>query len=152
MANIFQQNEAVLISVSTYAQKINRDPIKTAIKLGLDCRFPEKNQLFIDADTPEDTKAMFEGIKVLEVNGFSIRRISSTLSKSGIGHMHHVLETDLDFEARPDLRIAFQAALGSDRRRELHSILNTLENERLNQETPVNLFYERPTKKPIKKK
>lgn len=89
--------------------------LERAKKEGLKVVYPEKNQLQIDIDRPEDYKIWAEHRFIVE-RFLKIKKIVETPSKEA-GHWHIVV--DLGVQIEPIQRILLQAVLGSDRKREL---------------------------------
>jgi hypothetical protein len=113
---------------------LNADPIAEAAKLGLVVVTPQPDELFLDIDNAADAEIVEQVWAVFGRNGFDIRFIKETESKSGNTHLYLRAPralTDLE-------RIALQACLGSDRTREALSFLRTF-----GERTPT-LFFEKP--------
>jgi hypothetical protein len=88
-----------------------------ASRKGLKTNYPAPNVLQIDIDTPEQ-RAVFDSMIDKIDEAFGVLRAESTVSRSGNTHIYvHLATTVTNTE-----RIALQAILGSDPRRELHSI------------------------------
>lgn len=94
--------------------------IKWAAENGVTVRIPEANQLFLDIDD-EYGRDTFEKNRDIIDTVYGIENITSTPSRSGKrGRCHMVV--NLKTNINPITRIAIQAVLGSDRRREAHSL------------------------------
>jgi hypothetical protein len=104
-----------------------------AAEHNLDVRIPGDFELFLDIDTPED-RATFERNRELINEAYGIDEVVETTSRGG--HTHIVVTVDVPVSIVE--RIALQAVLGSDRRREAHSMRRFFEGEA----TPT-LFFER---------
>ena len=120
---------------------LNDDPKVVAKREGLTVHLPDDNELFIDIDSDEDLAHYEEMMEVLRSIGCSVTpaievdSVVRSRSKSGKGwHIRVRFEQDVT----PMERIAFQAALGSDRKRELLSILRI----RLGVDRPPTIFFE----------
>ncbi len=85
---------------------------------------PTKTSIQVDIDGPEE-QARFDDAVIILRRHFSIVSERTTISKSGKKHIH----IDLGRELTDTERIAIQAALGSDGRRELLSILRVWKGE-----------------------
>ncbi len=99
-----------------------RDPHEEAKERGLVAVLPGDDELFLDIDDRADFRVMKDIIGVLEHNGFMLAEVKRTRSKSGNWHVYLRAPMPLD----PVLRIALQACLGSDRKREVLSVLRHL--------------------------
>ena len=99
---------------------------------------PESNELFIDIDSESDVGVMSEMVRILRFNGVvvSVERVTPSRTE---GHYHAVVKLDRDVSAVE--RIAFQACLGSDRKRELLSLLRVV----LELDRPPTVFFEPKT-------
>lgn len=112
---------------------------------GLDIKYPQPNELFIDIDNARDFarfKTLIEMFKRVE----RVREWTSTASASGGQHRHVVVTLTRDVSQFE--RIAFQAMLGSDLKREVLSF------ERLRAGTcphPTVFFEPKPGVKPVAK-
>ena len=100
----------------------------------MQCVLPEPNELFVDLDDEGSLVHMHEMLSVLRSNGYGCQVVAITESKSGKGHRHARLKVDHLLE--PIDRIALQACLGSDRKRELLSFL------RIGSSVPTTTFFE----------
>lgn len=118
------------------AWKTRRD--KTAEERGLDIEYPGPAELFVDIDDARSLYAFNDGLAILGelVTGHTI-----TPSASGGDHFHIRVTLSRDIDAKE--RVALQAMLGSDRKRELLSWL-TLEHD---PEAEVVCFFEKPAEK-----
>jgi hypothetical protein len=115
---------------------LSDDPYEEADKMGLSCVEPDLNELFIDIDTEEDY-AHYRAMRTLLEPYYKF--VSETISASRTdGHVHIRLRLGEHVTAME--RIAWQAALGSDRKRELLSILRVV----LNLQRPPTVFFETP--------
>jgi hypothetical protein len=99
----------------------------------LDVLFPTDHELFLDIDTADD-RATFERNRDLIDAAYGIEKVVQTYSRSGHCHLFITLREPVSVIER----IALQAVLGSDRRREAHSMRRFFEGEA----TPT-LFFER---------
>lgn len=96
-----------------------RDPHVDAKAKGLHAVLPNDDELFLDIDDRDDFKVMKDILHVLEHNGFHAVEEKRTRSKSGNWHVYLRFQQPLE----PMERIALQACMGSDRKREVLSIL-----------------------------
>ncbi len=80
---------------------------------------PEPNQLFIDIDSDEDLE--FYECQMLILDRF-VESTETITASASPGHYHVVVTLSRD--PSPWERVAMQAALGSDRKRELLAIIN----------------------------
>lgn len=118
---------------------LSKSPFEVAEALGVDCILPKGNELFIDLDCEADEKWMYEMLKVLHDNGYELTLDKITQSRGGGKHAY--LHWDED-EWTPLERVAMQACLGSDRKRELLSFLRIgLGDEK---RPPTTFFEARP--------
>jgi len=115
--------------------KGSEDAILWAAENGLRVVFPQENQLLVDIDSPADRNIFDQNRDVVE-EAYGIADESSAPSRSG-GRKEHIIVT-LERAITPLERIALQAVLGSDRRREAHSLRRLLAGE----ERPT-LFFEK---------
>jgi hypothetical protein len=96
-----------------YIEKMKRE--------GFDVVLPNSNELFIDIDSFEQYKEFDSMLDVLDKNKVQFKVLKDEYSRSGLPRRHIVIKLERDLS--PVERIAFQAALGSDRTRELLSLL-----------------------------
>lgn len=82
---------------------------------------PKPNELFLDVDTIQQLDRVNASLKVLDDNGIIYQK-KELFSKSGNRH----IIISLPFDVSDELRVAFQAALGSDPKRELLACLRIL--------------------------
>ena len=95
------------------------DPVEDAKKNGLQCILPQSHEIQIDLDSNDDRGHMYAMIELLRQNGIELIIRRETRSRGGNAHIY----IDAPRELSDIERIAFQACLGSDRKRELLSIL-----------------------------
>jgi hypothetical protein len=119
--------------------ELNDDPYDTARKNGLDIVLPDPDQLFLDIDDA-DGEAQLAGMLDVLTDLLDVGVEKRTTSAGGNHHVY--LRVGLPFAAAldPVTRIALQACLGSDRKRELLSLLRIL--HRLDR--PPTVFFETP--------
>ena len=86
---------------------------------------PENNEIFIDIDTQEQYD-LFQSLFNILVYHLRVSKIE-TESKSGKPHYH--IRIKFEFDLTIWQRMAFQAALGSDLKRELLGCLMVLNND-----------------------
>lgn len=92
---------------------------ENADELGLDMVVPEPDQLLIDCDSKADELWLQHMLSVASKNNCHISIEKITTSKNKRLHYYLRWPSDLD----PVKRVALQAILGSDRHRELLSLL-----------------------------
>lgn len=119
-----------------------------AVEHNLTVHYPGPNELTLDLDTPTQVK-QFEDIYPFFCKLFRVKSMRKTRSKNGGTHVYINMETTL-LKSDPDRytqplysanKIAMQAALGSDPKRELLSMVRSLTNDKcpsLLFEIPVN--------------
>ncbi len=90
-----------------------------AKKLGKVVVYPNRYQLFVDIDSDTDHMRFNDLVAILEQ---SERITHFAFPSKTPGHCHIIVT--LDREISPWERVALQAAMGSDRKRELLAILN----------------------------
>lgn len=100
---------------------LDQDPEADAAQRGQVVILPGPREVFVDVDTDEDYAVLQAQIERLRSNGFAIAVTKEHPSASGLPHRHVYLEVNTDLT--PLERVALQAALGSDRTRELLSLL-----------------------------
>lgn len=110
---------------------LNDDPQETADRLGLEMVLPGPRELFVDLDSIGDL-THYEAMLALcaEIAGKDISPAKRTVSPGGNTHAYLVSGFLATFgdgsKEQAILRIALQACLGSDRKRELLSLLRIL--------------------------
>ena len=112
----------------------SRDAFAYAAEKGLDVRYPMANELFIDIDDERGMKEFNENYTLIE----GTTGCESTPSRNKLNGRHIVVT--LKRNVTPIERIALQAALGSDPRREAHSLRRYFEGDPL-----PTLFFEKRT-------
>ena len=116
--------------------KLDQDPEQAAKELGLDLLKPGPYDVFLDIDNATDNAFLSLMLDVLRNNGIEFNVMLTTTSKSG--NKHTYLRFTRPISAIE--RIAIQACLGSDRVRELLSLLRIWTNA----ECPPTAFFEKP--------
>ncbi len=114
------------------------DPGKVAADLGLVIVLPAPRDVFVDIDTEADYLWLMGMVEVARGVGVQLVVDHVSPSKSGLPRRHVYLRADRDLS--PAERIALQAALGSDRKRELLSLLRVW----LHTDRAPTLFFEQP--------
>jgi hypothetical protein len=114
---------------------------------GMVILFPKEDELFIDCDTEEHFRIFIENFDMLNRNLLKLKPLNLGVekrsciemweSKGGAPGVHIIVQ--LPFNVDSTKRIAFQAALGSDPKRELLSLVR-MEN---GDEFPT-IFVEKP--------
>ena len=105
---------------------------------GLVAVLPNSNELFLDIDTDADYNLFLFHLAILGERFYENIEFESLTSSSGLPHRHIIVK--LPFDVTTEQRIALQAALGSDRKRELLSICESIDEDCENHLTPVTLF------------
>ena len=122
--------------------RLNDNPWFAARKLGRKVVLPGPRDLFVDIDTEADYLWLKAQLNTLAALPFGIRIMRELPSKSGLPRRHVYLKTTRVLT--PVERIALQACLGSDRKRELLSMMRVyLETKR-----PATIFFEAPEFEP----
>ncbi len=116
---------------------LNTDPAETAEERGQIVVHPLPTDLLIDIDTNEDRRHCYHMLAIMDACGYRTTVLSDAPSKSGDEHRHIYVRCDRVLT--PEQRIALQAACGSDRKRELLSMLRTWGGTR-----PPTLLFEAP--------
>lgn len=112
--------------------------VKQAADKGLIVRYPGPRELFVDIDDAEGLARYEAGLQILDDNGW-LYAVRCSPSPSGRpGRYHIVVTVHRDLTALE--RVALQAALGSDPKREILAILK-LEYEG---DKPCTMFFEKP--------
>lgn len=124
---------------------LDRDPYEHAQSLGLQVVTPEADQIFIDLDDEADRAVMLEVIAMFGRNGYTLRVEKETESKSGKRHVY----IRAGFPLTEIERVALQACLGSDRKREALSIMRTWHVTEGEYVGPVSTFFEVPGRAPV---
>lgn len=108
----------------SYANTERLDFIKRQEAKGMVINYPEANELLIDIDTTDQYNTFLQQLEILERNivGLDRELIKCWASKSGLPACHISVRLPFDL-VTPAMRIAFQAALGSDPMRELLSLV-----------------------------
>ena len=116
--------------------ELSEDPYIAAERLGLTVVLPGENELFIDLDDDASVEHYADMLAVLDENDIQYQTRETT-SAGGNTHAYVTLPGP---PLSPQLRIALQAARGSDRKRELLSALRI----RLHLDRPPTVFFEVP--------
>lgn len=117
----------------------DRDIYKVAAERGQVVVTPHPNELLIDIDTASDQYVLEAMLALLNQHGISARITERTRSLHGGRHFY--VKVDIGRPLTDMERVAFQAALGSDRKRELLGILRALG---LLTAAHVSVFFESP--------
>lgn len=122
---------------------LHEDPEVAAKKLGKIVVHPAFDELLIDIDSEEGHAALLAGIATAASCGITIAVVKKIPSATP-GHFHVYCTVELDGtcydELTPELRIALQACLGSDLRREFFSLARVM----LKTDRPPTVFFENP--------
>lgn len=111
------------------------DPFVMAKRLGLIAVAPEPDEIQLDIDSPDDLAVAETMMGALSAQQIPCEVARTTTSKSGNAHV--VIRIEWPRPLDPVTRIALQACLGSDRKRELLSLLR---HEFQTQHPPTVLF------------
>lgn len=114
-----------------------------AAEKGLDVVAPQDNQLFLDLDGAEGIHNFLELWKMFQNLFPAARIVKQTPSKSGVGQ--HVI-VQLASPEPATMRIAMQAVLGSDLKREMFSLRRVIDGD-----PEPTLFFEVPKKHRVRK-
>jgi hypothetical protein len=109
--------------------------IKIAEANGMIASFPLPHQLFLDIDDEAGYK-MFLSHKTYLLEHFGMKNFHVRPSKSGLPKRHIIVNLNRDLT--PTERIALQACLGSDRKREILSLVRVGRND-----PHATLFFDR---------
>lgn len=113
----------------------NQEQIEQARAAGLDVIEPGPDEIFVDLDSQQDQYVMEALLPLFSQNGLAIEVVKVSRSRNGNKHAYLKAGRSLtDLE-----RVALQAILGSDRKREAMGFLRIL-----NGIAPVTLFFEKP--------
>ena len=108
--------------ISYMQESVTKDQLeKIAEEKNCTLLVPKPNELFIDIDSLDALDEYRKRLQVLRDNDID-HNVRMLTSKSG---NKHIIIT-LPFEVSDELRVAFQAALGSDPKRELLACLRIL--------------------------
>ena len=110
-----------------------------AKKEGWTVVLPQPNELFVDIDDEAGFERFMEFQEILGQN-WGVVGVRDTQSKSGNPNRKHIVVT-LGCDVDPITRIALQACLGSDRKREILSLVNIKSGD-----TNPTLFFEKEKK------
>jgi hypothetical protein len=111
----------------------SEDAIQWAAENNLDIILPDNNQLLVDLDDYASQQA-YERTIPLIAETYGLKDVTETVSRSG--NLHRIVTLNTNISATE--RIALQAILGSDRRREAHSLRRLRQGE----QNPT-LFFEK---------
>jgi hypothetical protein len=106
-----------------------------ATRLGLDVVEPQDDEVFVDLDCSHDQYIMEANLALLREKGLDIRLVNITRSVNG--NRHAYIKTG--FCLTDIQRVALQAILGSDRKREALAFVNIVAGVE-----PVSVFFEKP--------
>ena len=118
--------------------ELSEHPEVVAKAKGLVLVLPEPNQIFLDIDSKGDEQHLAEMLECLIDNGEEFDYEKRTVSPGGNLHVYLRTKWALD----PLLRVALQACLGSDRKRELLSLLRIVRKY----DIPASCFFETPVR------
>ncbi len=129
---------------------LNDDPRDTADRLGLEMVLPGPRELFVDLDSEADCVHHDAMMSLLaELAGKDIAPVKLTASAGGNKHAYLTSQFlswfDDGSNEQAILRVALQACLGSDRKRELLSLLRIL----FRLDRPPTVFFEIPGVLPL---
>lgn len=116
--------------------KVDDNPHATAAAVDCYVEEPLPNELQIDIDSEGDMDHVHRGLKILNQHGISARLGRVTASMSGNKHVRVVFPREVsDVE-----RVALQACLGSDRVREMLSMVRIIKG--ISVSRPPTVFFE----------
>lgn len=114
-------SEAVWVKDSDAYVPLSADAIEAAQDRGLSTIFPKENELLLDFDNSLDYDYFQETGRGILSQFWGIKKVEEKPSTSNkLGHVH--VRVTLRKKIEPMERFALQAALGSDRKRELLGI------------------------------
>ena len=116
--------------------RVPNDPNTLAARWGLVAVAPEDNELQLDIDEPLDHEVVDRMLAVLEAHDIPCEVVRAAPSKSG--NFHITMRIEWPRRLDPVTRIALQACFGSDRKRELLSLLR----HEFKTQTPPTVFFE----------
>ena len=123
--------------VKARCEETNIDAVQRwAAENNLDVVFPKPDELFLDIDN-YSSSVVYEENKDIVEQSHGILGVVVTESRSGHGKKHYVVKLKRPITVVE--RIALQAILGSDRRREA----NSLRRHVIDGETSPTLFFEK---------
>lgn len=99
--------------------------------------YPQPNQCFVDIDNNEQFERLNDGLNLLCSMGIEVEDTIKP-SISGKPDHYHAIVT-FPFDLSPYERVAYQAALGSDHRREVLSLIGLRKDIE-----PTTIFAEKP--------
>jgi hypothetical protein len=105
--------------------KNSEDAIRWAVENDLIVVLPTPYELLLDIDTGDDRRVFAQNLGLIQ-ESYGVVDWCETYSRSGNTHIIVTLKTAIT----PVERIALQTVLGSDRRREAHSLRRVLKGER----------------------
>lgn len=106
---------------------LSEDPIIVAAAKGLVVVLPGPRELQLDIDDGESEETMTSMLAALANNGDYFTVDKRTKSAGGNTHVYLTIPAGWE-DLTPTLRVALQACLGSDRHRELLSLLRIVRN------------------------
>lgn len=92
-----------------------------AREMGVQVVYPIYDELLLDLDRPEDVSTYYERIADLEEH-YPFRSDLRTTSKGGRVHMYVSLDMPKERKLTEYERVALQAVLGSDHKREIYNL------------------------------
>ena len=130
MKNTLTSNEGKSFStIADYENNETREEfIKNQIDAGFEVVYPQDNELQIDIDTQEQYRQFIQELFPIlerELNGVIMKQ---TISKGGLPGRHIYIR--LPFKIDTFTRIALQASVGSDPKRELLSSIQALNDDK----------------------
>jgi len=101
--------------------------IEAAISNNMTVVYPKPNQLLLDIDAEKDYLLLpLKITKIENILDIKLKIKSKIISSSGLPHQHIIIENDQ--ELSPHEQILLQVILGSDYKRELHSLVKLKNN------------------------
>lgn len=121
-------SEIELLCTENYSLKHEQQHIEEKLEAGFEIIKNDDYTLTFDLDSDEDLMTFKSRIGFLERKGIGIQSCEITESKGG--NYHAVIKTDANVSISESLRIAIQACLGSDWKREMLGVLRQLNGQK----------------------
>lgn len=127
-------------TADTAGSDLDDDPREVAQRLGLVAVLPGPCDLFVDVDSDAAMDWLLQMLPSLEdeEGALTVEVVTVVVSKSGLPHRHVYLRASRALSSLE--RVALQACLGSDRKRELLSLLRVWSGAA----RPPTVFFELP--------
>ncbi len=123
-----ESNELILEAEENHYEKEVRERLLESLQeRGLKFIEPSSYELFIDCDSEEQFKVFLQQLLIVERNLEQELPFQDWFSRSGPPRRHIIVQ--MPFTMSPPERIAWQAVLGSDLKREVLSLLRWRKKE-----------------------